>query len=53
MQLPCVYINQPLRAVWCKTRLLDSGGQFDQPCKLLDGAILARVLCYIPQGVEP
>ena len=26
--------NQALRAVWCKTRLLNSGGQFDQTCNL-------------------
>ena len=34
--------NQPLRAVWCKTRLLNSGGQFDQTCNLLGGAIPAQ-----------
>ena len=34
--------KQPLRAVWCKTRLLNSGGQFDQLCNLIGGAILAR-----------
>ena len=32
-------------AVWCKTRLLNSGGQFDQLCNFIDGAILARALC--------
>ena len=37
--------NQPLRAVWCKTRLLNSGGQFDQTCNLFGGAILAQVIC--------
>ena len=34
--------KQPMRAVWCKTRLLNSGGQFDQLCNLIGGAILAR-----------
>ena len=34
--------NQPLRAVWCKTRLLNSGGQFDQTCNLFSGAIPAQ-----------
>ena len=34
--------KQPLRAVWCKTRLLNSGGQFDQLCNLIGGAIQAR-----------
>ena len=34
--------KQPLGAVWCKTRLFNSGGQFDQLCKLIGGAILAR-----------
>ena len=43
----CVHVfvagqKQPLRAVWCKTRLLNSGGQFDQLCNLIGGAILAR-----------
>ena len=28
--------------MWCKTRLFNSGGQFDQPCNLIGGAILAR-----------
>ena len=37
--------KQPLGAVWCKTRLLNSGGQFDQLYNLIDGAILARALC--------
>ena len=37
--------NQPLRAVWCKTRLLNSGGQFDQTCNLFGGAIPAQGLC--------
>ena len=37
--------KQPLGAVWCKTRLLNSGGQFDQLCNLIDGAILAQALC--------
>ena len=37
--------NQPLRAVWCKTRLLNSGGQFDQTCDLFGGAIPAQGLC--------
>ena len=37
--------NQPLRAVWCKTRLLNSGGQFDQTCNLIGGAIQAQVIC--------
>ena len=31
--------------VLCKTRLLNSGGQFDQLCNLIGGAILAQVLC--------
>ena len=30
--------------MWCKTRLLNSGGQFDQLCNLIDGTILARAL---------
>ena len=34
--------KQPLGAVWCKTRLFNSGGQFDQLCNLIGGAILAR-----------
>ena len=34
--------KQPLKAVWCKTRLFNSGGQFDQTCNLISGAILAR-----------
>ena len=38
----CRWPKQPLRAVWCKTRLLNSGGQFDQLCNLIGGAILAR-----------
>ena len=34
--------KQPLGAVWCKTRLFNSGGgQFDQLCNLIGGAILA------------
>ena len=37
--------KQPLGAVWCKTRLFNSGGQFDQLCNLIGGAILARALC--------
>ena len=37
--------KQPLGDVWCKTRLLNSGGQFDQLCNLIGGAILARALC--------
>ena len=36
--------KQPLGAVWCKTRLLNSGSQFDQLCNLIDGAILARAV---------
>ena len=36
--------KQPLGALWCKTRLLNSGGQFVQLCNLIDGAILARAL---------
>ena len=38
----CRWPKQPLRAVWCKTRLLNSGGQFDQLCNLIGGAILAQ-----------
>ena len=34
--------KQLLGAVWCKTRLFNSGGQFDQLCSLIGGAILAR-----------
>ena len=34
--------KQPLGAVWCKTRLFSSGGQFDQLCNLIGGAVLAR-----------
>ena len=34
--------KQPLGAVWCKTRLFNSGGQFNQLCNLIGGAILAR-----------
>ena len=34
--------QQPLGPVWCKTRLFNSGGQFDQLCNLIGGAILAR-----------
>ena len=37
--------KQPLGAVWCKTRLLNSGGQFDRLCNLIGGAILAQVIC--------
>ena len=37
--------NQPLRSVWCKTRLLNSGGQFDRTCNLYGGAIPAQGLC--------
>ena len=37
--------KQPLGAVWCKTRLFNSGGQFDQHCNLTNGVILARALC--------
>ena len=32
--------------MWCKTRLFNSGGQFDQLFNLIDGAILARVLWW-------
>ena len=28
--------------VWCETKLLNSGGQFDQTCNLVGGAILAQ-----------
>ena len=38
----CVCQKPPLGAVWCKTRLFNSGGQFDQLCNLIGGAILAR-----------
>ena len=41
--------NQPLRAVWCSTRLLNSGGQFDQTCNLFGGAIPAQGLPYLRQ----
>ena len=34
--------KQPPGAVWCKTRLFNSGGQFYQLCSLIGGAILAR-----------
>ena len=37
--------KQPLRAVWCKTKLVNSGGQFDQLCNLINGAILAQIIC--------
>ena len=37
--------KQPLGAVCCKTKLFNSGGQFDQLCNLIGGAILARALC--------
>ena len=37
--------KQPLRAVWCNTRLLNSGGQFDQTCNLFVRAIPAQGLC--------
>ena len=37
--------KQPRRAVWCKTKLLNSGGQFDQPCNLFTGAIPAQGPC--------
>ena len=37
--------KQPLGAVWCKTRLLNSGGQFDRLCNLIGGAILAQEIC--------
>ena len=37
--------KQPLEAVWCKTRLLNSGGQFDRLRNLIGCAILAQVLC--------
>ena len=40
-----IITGQNLGAVWCKTRLLNGGGQFDQLCNLIDGAILARALC--------
>ena len=36
--------KQPFWAVWCTTRLLNSGG--DQLCKLLHGAVLPQVLCW-------
>ena len=29
--------------MWCKARLLNSGGHFDQPCNLFYGAIPAQV----------
>ena len=35
----------PLGAVWCKTRLFNSDGQFDRHCNLIGGAILAQVIC--------
>ena len=41
----CHWPKQPLGAVWCKTRLLNSGGQFDLLCNLIGGAILAQVIC--------
>ena len=34
--------KQPLRAVWCKTRLLNSGCQFDQSWNLFSRTILAH-----------
>ena len=37
--------KQPLRAAWCKTKLVNSGGQFDQLCNLINGAILAQIIC--------
>ena len=37
--------KQPLRAVWCKTRLLNRGSQFDQPGDLFGGAIPEQGLC--------
>ena len=30
--------------IWCKTRLLNSGDQFDQPCTLFDSTTLVRIL---------
>ena len=33
--------KQALGAVWWKTRLFNSGGQFDQFCNPIDGAFLA------------
>ena len=41
----CVVQDQPLGAVLCKTRLLNSGGQFDRLCNLIGGAILAQDIC--------
>ena len=37
--------KQSLGAVSCKTRLLNSGDQFDRLCNLIAGAILAQVIC--------
>ena len=37
--------KQPLGGVWCKTRLLNNGGQFDRLCNLIGGAVLAKVIC--------
>ena len=37
--------KQPLGPVWCKTRLLNSGGQFNRICNLIGGAILPQVIC--------
>ena len=37
--------KQALGAVWLKTRLFKSGGQFDQFCTPIDGAILAWAIC--------
>ena len=58
----CVYVKnekngivagqkQPLGAVWCKTRLLNSGGQFNQLCNLINSAILAHA--YIVELSSP
>ena len=37
--------KQLLGVVWCKTRLLNSGGQFDRLCNLIGSAILAQATC--------
>ena len=39
--------KQPLEAMWYKTRLVNSGGQFDLLCNLMDGVILAQVVCHV------
>ena len=41
----CHWPKQPLRAVWREAILPNGGGQFDQHCKLFNGAIPAQVLC--------